>query len=236
MFRGPNMRVCALQSVSFEGPGTLRAWCQERGHEFQARDLSAGAGLPSPDELDLLVLLGGPMGVGDGGRFPWLEAQRDLALRSLQHGRQVLGVCLGAQLLAAALGATVAPMGHQEIGWFPLDLEGGPAAKHWLEPLAGADVFHWHGDAFQIPAGAVRLAASAACPNQAFAVGRLALGLQFHVEVDAAAIEAMLAHGEKELASGGAWVQTPQQLRGDGLRLLDLRRRSFALLDRFVAA
>lgn len=192
-----------IRHVHFEDLGTLEPVLRERDYTVRYVDPALGE-LASLDALapDLLVVLGGPIGAFDDDTYPFLTSELALVRRQLAAARPLLGICLGAQLIARALGARVAPMGVKEIGFAPLDL----SAAGQVSPLAAigtAPVLHWHGDQFEIPPGAVRLAATPACANQAFAVGATVLGLQFHLEADASRIERWLVGHASELAQAG---------------------------------
>jgi len=188
---GP-MPWSVLQHVDFEGPGSIASVLGDRGVEVQVIRPDGGQPFPAVDELGGLVVMGGPMGVGDDLGHPWLEGERALLRDALGRGLPVLGVCLGAQQLAAALGANVGPGTAPEIGPGRVVLTSAGRRDRMFGPeyggLDGGEVpcFHWHADTFSLPDGAVHLAATAAYPHQAFRVGDLAYGLQFHVEVDAA--------------------------------------------------
>jgi GMP synthase (glutamine-hydrolysing) len=193
-----------LRHVPFEDLGLLAPLLQQRGYAVRMHDAGVG---PLEDHLhpapELLVVLGGPIGAFDEAAYPLLADTLVLLRERLARRLPVLGVCLGAQLMARALGAGVAPMGHKEIGFAPLMLtaDGGRSV---LAPLAdGAPVLHWHGDQFDIPAGARGLATTPRCPHQAFALGTHALGLQFHLEADLSRIEQWLVGHACELAAAG---------------------------------
>jgi GMP synthase (glutamine-hydrolysing) len=160
---------------------------------------------------ELVVVLGGPIGVYETDTYPFLVDERDAIGARLNAGKATLGVCLGAQLMAAALGADVRPTGGKEIGYGPLTLTV-EVSQSVLAPLDGVPVLHWHGDEFAIPAGAARLAETPGFPNQAFSVGPNLLGLQFHIEADSARLEQWLIGHANELAAAGI---DPRQLRAD---------------------
>lgn len=191
-----------IRHVAFEDLGLLQSLLDARG--FQRCWLDAGvddlAGI-DPAHAALVVVLGGPISVYETGRYPWLAAQLDWLRRRLVAGRPTLGVCLGAQMIAAALGARVYPGPVKEIGWSPLTLTGAGRMSA-LAALDGAStsMLHWHGDTFDLPAGATLLAGSAAYPHQAFAWGGAALALQCHAEIDPARIERWLIGHTVELA------------------------------------
>lgn len=215
------MRCIALYHVRFEDLGSFAPVLARAGYDVAYRH--AGAAPLSEDEwrgADLVVVLGGPVGVGDTDAYPWLAAERaGLALR-LALARPTLGICLGAQLMAAALGGGVvrrldvgdAPA--MEVGWAPLDLAAG-GRDGALAALRGVPVLHWHGDNIVPPAGVAILASTPGTPCQAFALGRRALGLQFHAEFEAAAIEEWLTGHAVELARAGVDVAA---LRADSAR------------------
>jgi GMP synthase (glutamine-hydrolysing) len=162
--------------------------------------------LPQAKACDLLVVLGGPIGVYDHGEYPFLKDEIACIRERLEARKPILGICLGAQLMAAALGARVYPGEHgAEIGWAPLQAAPGATAPEWFAPLLadGRMVFHWHGDTFDLPEGAVLLAGTERYAHQAFRVGEFALGLQFHPEVSAAGLESWYVGHASELRHAG---------------------------------
>ena len=196
--------VLALRHLAFEDLGLLRPVLEARGF---GRFLTLDAGVDELrdvdlDAVDLLVVLGGPIGADDDALYPYLKDELALIQRRLAARRPLLGICLGAQLMARALGAPVRPMAHgrKEIGFAPLTLTDA-GRDSALAPLAlGQPVLHWHGDQFEIPAGCASLATTPPCPHQAFAVEHFALGLQFHLESDPARLEQWLIGHAGELA------------------------------------
>lgn len=205
-----------IRHVVFEDLGLLREVLTERGYSI--RYLEAGQDKVTAEELvsaDLVVVLGGPIGVGDAERYPFLTPEIAAIRARVEADRPTLGVCLGAQLIAAAMGAGVAPTGKVEIGFSPLTLTG-EGAGSVLEGLRDVPVLHWHGDQFEIPAGAERLAETPGFPNQAFAAGQNLLGLQFHLEVDPQMVETWLIANAYELA---IHELDPREIRADALEL-----------------
>lgn len=206
----------AIRHVYFEDLGTFAPVLKSAGYRVLYADLGT-ENFGEIDSLgpDLLVVLGGPVGVYDDETYPYLAQERQLLSSRLAAGRPTLGICLGAQQIAAALGAEVGPMGHKEIGFSALTLtEAGKSGP--LRHLEGVPVLHWHGDAFEIPAGASNLASTPLCATQAFALGDNLLALQFHLEIDApASIERWLTGHALELSVAGF---DPRHLRTEAIR------------------
>ncbi|MGL6289598.1 MAG: glutamine amidotransferase [Silanimonas sp.] len=193
----------ALRHVAFEDLGLLAPWLMARGWRIAYRDLGIDAlDDAAMDAADLLVVLGGPIGAEDDARYPFLADERRLIARRLAQRRPLLGICLGAQLMASALGARVRPMGAVEIGVFPLSVTNAAVGTP-LASLAGRDVLHWHGDRFELPAGIASLAVSERCDHQAFMVGTTAMAWQFHLEADPSRFAAWLVGHAGELARAG---------------------------------
>jgi GMP synthase (glutamine-hydrolysing) len=200
----------ALRHVAFEDVGLWAKTVAAHGYDLQMVDIGVQ---PTPREAvadcDLLIALGAPIGVYETDVYPFLIDEIEAIRMRLEAQRPILGVCLGAQLMAAALGAKVAPGPGKEIGYAPVAL----TPEGLVSPLAaieGVSVLHWHGDNLDLPKGAERLASTALCPNQAFRISHWALGLQFHVEADPGRIEAWLIGHAVELAKAGV---DPREIR-----------------------
>jgi GMP synthase (glutamine-hydrolysing) len=197
-------RAVVIRHLAFEDLGSLAPALAKHGYDV--RYVEAGVDdvtALATEAPDLLVVLGGPIGVYETDIYPVLNDEIALVRSRLQAGLPTLGICLGAQLMAAALGARVYPGHGKEIGWSPVLPVGEVGDSHPLRPLfaAGVQVLHWHGDTFDIPEGATHLASSALYQNQAFSVGANALALQFHPEVQGRAIERWLIGHAGGLAS-----------------------------------
>lgn len=229
------MRIHYFQHVPFEGLGMIADWAGERGHTLSRTAFYEQAiSLPDIEDYDALTVMGGPMGVYEEDAYPWLKQEKGHIRAAIDAGKPVLGICLGAQLIAASLGAKVAPHSHKEIGWFPVAVEDSVAGHPILSGLNPAmTVLHWHGDRFEIPVGAVRLMSSAACDNQAFLYGKHVLGLQFHLEMDAPAVEAILESCGHELVKE-EWIQTAGTIR-QKTSVSHTRRSLFMLLDNWAS-
>lgn len=204
------MRVHVLQHVPFEGPGRIGDWLEARGARVGWTRLFAGDPLPAPDGIDLLVAMGGPMSANDEATLPWLKDEKRLIREVIVRDLPVLGVCLGAQLIASALGARVYRSPVAEIGWFPVR---GVATPDWAFRFPPEfPAFHWHGETFDLPDGAVRLARSDACEHQAFQVKRHVIGLQFHLETTVEGVDALVEHCGDDLVEG-SHIQTSDELK-----------------------
>lgn len=218
------MRAHCFLHVPFEGPGSIEPWLVENGYTLTqtrfydtlgpsslpaSRELPEPPPLPDPAGIELLVIMGGPMSVNDEEEFPWLVAEKAFVRDAIESGTPVLGICLGAQMIASAMGAEVFPNTHKEIGWFPVH---SAPAPHTAENMvfsfpSETTVFHWHGETFQLPAGAVLLASSPVCKNQAFQLGKRVIGLQFHLETTPDSARAIVQNCRDELQPA-EYVQT----------------------------
>ena len=200
-------RALVLSHVAFEDLGSLEAPLRERGFEIENL-LAATARFPlaQAESCDLLIVLGGPIGVYDEQDYPFLKDEIACICQRLAARKPILGICLGAQLMAAALGARVYPGSHgAEIGWSPLKAAPNLPPPAWFAPLlaSGLHLFHWHGDTFDLPPGALHLAETELYTNQAFTIENFALALQFHPEVSAAGLESWYVGHACELHHAG---------------------------------
>lgn len=200
------MTIHYLQHVPFEGLSQIRSWGDERGVTFSGTQLFNRDPFPETDHIDGLIILGGPMGVYQEEEYPWMEAEKRFIRAVIQTGKPVLGICLGAQLIANVMGGEVYPHTATEIGWYPVNAK---AANEVLPILSETTVLHWHGDTFDLPEQAILIARSEACENQAFMVGEHVLGLQFHLEVDEHQLKEMIEH---EHLIKDQWVMEADEL------------------------
>jgi GMP synthase-like glutamine amidotransferase len=185
-------------------------WCYGKKHPVSfTRFYRPDFVLPDPASVDMLVVMGGPMGVYDEKDLPWLSAEKAFLSEAIRLNKKILGICLGAQLLAAVSGAGVRRTPRKEIGWFPVFPTAAAGSHPWFHALLKDHpvLFHWHGDRFDIPAGAGNLAFTEANDNQAFLLGDRIVGLQFHGEIRAQDLSPMVKAGEADL-TGGPFVQS----------------------------
>ncbi len=204
------MKVHVLQHAPFEGIGSIASWLTERKADVSFTRFFERTQFPEAGELDLVIAMGGPMSVNDEEALPWLRPEKEFIRDAVKRRVPVLGICLGAQLIASALGGRVYPNAKKEIGWFPIEATPGPADVFRFPEKCL--VFHWHGETFDLPPGAVRLARSEACENQAFQIDRTVIGLQFHLETTPESAEALLGHCADELVPG-QFIQTESEMR-----------------------
>jgi GMP synthase-like glutamine amidotransferase len=205
-----NMRVHVLQHVSFEGLGSIAAWLEARQAMISYTRFLGAPHLPALDSIDMIIIMGGPMSVNDEDQFPWLVQEKQFIRDAVVHEIPILGICLGAQLIAGAMGARVYRNPVKEIGWFPIRAVPAPAGNLRLPQECAA--FHWHGETFDLPAGAVHLARSAGCENQAFQLNRDVIGLQFHLETTLESAVALLDNCRDDIVAG-PYIQSELALR-----------------------
>lgn len=227
------MKIHSLQHVPFEGLGNLEDWIQEKRHDLSSTFFYRDATLPELENIDGLIVMGGPMGVNDESDYPWLAAEKKFIARAISRNVKVLGICLGAQLIASVLGAGVYPNCHKEIGWFPLKLTpDGLVSPFFAGFPPELMVFHWHGDTFDLPAGAKHLAKSAVCRHQAFSYQGHVLALQFHLDVRSGNIAEWIENGAGEIITA-PYIQTPQQMLARRDQLPVIQSYMWRIMDHF---
>lgn len=226
------MRIHHLQHVPFEGLGCMKSYFINKGHQLSSTHLYLNEPLPQLHDFDWLIVMGGPMGVSDALHYPWMNKEKSLIKSSIESGKIVLGICLGAQFIADALGSKVYKNSHREIGWFPINV-----AKQLDNTIfqgvfpQGIEVFHWHGETFDIPASGVLVASSDACQNQGFIVENRIVGLQFHLETTLDSAKALIENCRNEL-DGSKFVQNEKDILAKEKRFLPINELMIAVLKR----
>ena len=194
------MKIHYLQNVPFEGLGSIADWAQKRGHRLSSTQMYDNTTLPSIGDFDMLIVMGGSMGACDETDYPWLKNEKALIKQAIDAGKYVVGICLGAQLIANVLGARVYPNQEKEIGWWEVNLNDKAQKNPVFEGFPSSFTpFQWHGDTFEIPTGAEHLICSQACVNQAFIYNKKTLALQFHFETTPQSLHEIMANCGNEI-------------------------------------
>lgn len=221
------MKLHWLQHVPFEGLGYIEDWAEEQGfHITCTRLYEEEDELPDIEDFDWLVIMGGPMGIFDYNDYPWLTDEKEFIETAIDEEKTVIGICLGAQLMADVLGADVYPGPEKEIGWFPI-------ARSSAAPDLIPDeltVFHWHGDTFDIPEDAVPLASSKPGINQGFVYNETAVGLQFHMEITEYGVEELIQECGDELEDS-SFIQSPEEMKAGFTNIGSVNAAMKKLLD-----
>ncbi|MCE9598877.1 MAG: type 1 glutamine amidotransferase [Spirochaetia bacterium] len=204
------MKVVCLQHVPFEEPGLISRWGETNNHSISTIHVYREP-LPLTLDFDRLVIMGGPMSANDERTLAWLKPEKDFIARAIESGKSVIGVCLGAQLIASVSGAQVYRNPEKEIGWYPVRFNE-EATKRFKGLPVELNVLHWHGETFDLPVGAIHLASSTACENQAFLMEDRVLGLQFHLEAMADNVEQLLWNCPEDITRD-PWVQNASQIQ-----------------------
>jgi GMP synthase (glutamine-hydrolysing) len=229
------MRIHYIQHVPFEGPASIAKWAETHAHTMTATCAYHDPVFPEVSEFEWLIIMGGPMNIYEEDKYPWLTKEKNIIRQSIDSGKIVIGICLGAQLIADVLGADIYPNQHKEIGWFPVELTSeGKALKisGWLPSKFLA--LHWHGDTFDLPNGAVHLLKSEGCQNQAFLYNGKILGLQFHLESTPKSVNDLVQNCINEIVPG-TYIQTVENIlsRSDD-QYKQLNNAMFGILDRML--
>jgi GMP synthase (glutamine-hydrolysing) len=222
------MRIHSLEHQPAEGPAKIADWAAVRGHTLARTALYADEAPPGLDAFDLLVIMGGAMNIYQHRDHPWLVTEKQFLRRAIDARKPILGICLGAQLLADVLGGKVYQNPEKEIGWFPVNFR--DRAGLFAQFPETMNVMHWHGDTFDLPPGARLVASSEGCPQQAFVWGDRVVGLQFHLEMGAVNVADLVNVSAEELTPG-RFVQSAAQLTETPADLPTAHASLFALLD-----
>lgn len=219
------MNTYIFQHVEFEGPGKITEILKARGHNIHIVRLYAKDKIPNVSDVDFAILMGGPMSVLEEEKYPYFIEEKEFCRQMTFLGRPMLGICLGAQMIASAHGAAIRKNFEKEIGWFPIThLNSGELQM----------VFHWHGETFDIPEGAALLASSIACKNQAFKLGN-SYGLQYHLETTPESMESIIENCGNELTGTGMFIQDIRDIRSKGAKaMLSANRHLEHLIDQIL--
>ncbi len=206
------MRFHYLQHVPFEDLASIKPLIQSHHHQLSVTHLYQNQALPTMADFDYLIVMGGPMGIDDVTQYPWLIAEKKFIQQAITTGKTILGICLGAQLMAQILGANISPNQYREIGWFPIQANPAIQQTKFSNIFNTTNpVFHWHGDTFDIPDNAIPVASSVACQHQGFFYDNRVLGLQFHLETTFTSAQALIQNCANEL-DGSTYVQSAQEI------------------------
>ncbi|CAH9014919.1 type 1 glutamine amidotransferase [Candidatus Nitrosacidococcus sp. I8] len=226
------MNIHYFQHVSFETLGSIEPWAHSHHHYLSGTRFYQGQSLPNLEEIDWLVVMGGPMNIYEEQIYPWLTQEKEFIEQVIKADKGVIGVCLGAQLIADVLGASVIKNPDKEIGWFPVEFTQGAKNSSWLNFLPqGLEVFHWHGDTFTLPKGAIHIAQSEGCIQQGFVYNKKVLALQFHLEIQTKNAQKLIEHCGDELGLG-KYIQTQDQILNNEEGFKKAKEAMITLLDK----
>ena len=225
------MRLHYLQHVPFEDLAKIKLWAEAKNHDISRTQLFNNKQLPKISDFDWLIVMGGPMNIYDEEKYPWLAKEKQFIKEAIASQKIVLGVCLGAQLIADALGGTVYKNNYKEIGWFPVSLTQEAKKSSIFNTLPDKFIaFHWHGDAFDLPPGATIIAENEGCANQAFEYNGRVIGLQFHLESSIEGIKLLIRNCGDEITEG-KYIQTPDEILSLHDNLQEINGTMDLLLD-----
>ena len=232
------MKIHIFQHVAFEGPTNIEQWAIERGHSLSFSRFYESLFFPSIDSIDALIVMGGPMGVHDEEEYDWLKEEKDFIRRFISIKKPMIGICLGSQLIADALGARVYKNKEKEIGWFPITVtEEGRDALFPDLSTPNLTVLHWHGDVLDLPETATLIASSDATPIQSYLVDGHILGLLCHLEMSKESINSILDHCRDELENTSQFIQSESFIRKNAEKFSQqTKKHLFKLLDQFFSS
>lgn len=225
------MRIHSLQHVPFEDIGSMASDFRARGYSVSTTHWYRGDAAPALSDFDALIVMGGPMGIYDEAIFPWLAAEKTLIKNAIAAGKILLGICLGAQLIADVLGGKVTRNAYKEIGWLPININPAAATHPIAQVFARSpEVFHWHGDTFALPPDTTHLARSEGCINQAFCYGEKVYGFQFHLETTPTSARALIEHCAEDI-DGSRYTQSAQAMLMDEERFARINRAMSEVIE-----
>ncbi len=222
------MNIHWIQHVPFEGLAGIDPMLRKQGHAIECTRLYLDEQFPAVADIDWLIVMGGPMGIYDDDQYAWLSREKHFIEKVIQAQKTVLGICLGAQLIADVLGAKVYKNAYPEIGWFPIEWAMDTPLSSTVLP-DHVEVFHWHGDTFDIPDSGIRLASTEACTNQGYICDDRIIGLQFHLETTLKSATDLIEHCGNEL-DGSKYVQTSEQILAHPDRFIKINHMMTGIL------
>lgn len=227
------MHIHFLQHVPFEGLGCMEEWFKKEQAEITSTQLYQDPVFPEPEQIDWLVIMGGPMSANDNYKYPWMIKEKRFIEKAIMAQKKIIGVCLGAQLIADVLGAKITKNPETEIGWFEVSkVEGEKSSDIFKNFPEKADVFHWHGETFELPQRATRIFESQACRNQGFLIDDQILGLQFHFEITEGGAKKLIDACRDEMIPA-RYVQTEQEILSAPGRFEKINSLMYDVLEAF---
>jgi len=227
------MRIHYIQHVPFEELGYFKVLIEKQGFKLSVTKVFEDTSFPDMDKFDALIIMGAPMSVYDLELYPWLVQEKIFIKEAIDNNKKILGICLGAQLIAEALNALVFPNPVKEIGWFPVEF-----SKTFINYIDEANynhyVFHWHGETFDLPTGAFRIASSQHCENQGFMFGENILALQFHVEMMKNNISSIIDNCSDEIQLSPT-IQTEEEILNNESYFHNIHNLTQKIFSRFFA-
>ncbi|MBN2754551.1 MAG: type 1 glutamine amidotransferase [Candidatus Goldbacteria bacterium] len=228
------MNIHIIMHVPFEGPGTIEPWAKARDHNLTYTRVYENEKFPDMDAFDMLIIMGGPMSVNDIDKYAWLSGEKGFISMAVSSCKKVLGICLGAQILAECLGGKVYPNREKEIGWHNTYLtEAGRNMKIFEGIPHEFSAFHWHGETFEVPAGCERIAYSDACENQGFVFGNEIAAFQFHLECTEESVKGLYSMCEDEIVPG-KYVRTFDTVMEKKNRFAFINEQMIKFMDNFT--
>lgn len=226
------MRIFCIKHVFFENPGMIEEWALENEYEFKYIKMYSDYRFPKIENLDALIIMGGPMNIYEYEKYPFLKEEKEFIKKVIEADKYVFGICLGAQLIADVLGGKVVRNKEKEIGWHKVKKLGKNKILNGIPEEF--KVMHWHGDKFLIPEGAERIFESEACENQGFLYNEKVLALQFHLEMKKENLDDIIENCGDELIKTTDYVQSKQEIL-HSINNLDMTNKIMSsILNKFL--
>jgi len=229
------MNIHYFQHVPFEKLGIIEKWIIQNKHNLNSTKFYEKYTLPTIESIDFLIVMGGPMGVNDNEKYPWLKLEKEFIKKAIESNKKVLGICLGSQLIAQVLGAEVYPNKEKEIGWWEVKLTKSGKKHIFFKDLPeNFTTFHWHGDTFDLPENTEHLIFSEICQNQAFVFENRVVGLQFHFEMTEDTLQGMIENVGEELEENGKYISSKEEVINNLFYVNKNQEMIFQFLDIFA--